>query len=124
MVSRLRAGTAWVWAQLTGFLANVWRFVFRVDLPDLLPPWIVDTFEFIVDVVPYSLGFTESPFVHLVSVISVSIAITALTFGFATLLAVFFLIGYGAFAVLRFFPAVDKRWPYTASDWPLWEVGN
>jgi len=121
-MGQIRDAGGWVQRQVGGLFDNLRSFVGRFGLQDILPPSVISVIEFIANQIPYALGYTSSPARHFAAVIAVSVAGALASFGFLTVFAVFFAIAYGGLALLRFIPAVGKRWPADESDWPFWEV--
>ncbi len=108
--------------QLRGTAANTRDLVTGVSLGNLLPPSILSTLAFIRDAVPRSVGFADTAARQATGVVVVAITMVVASLTVLTWLAVAFAVLFGPLALLRLIPAVDDRWPLSASTWPLWEV--
>lgn len=112
----------WPVRQLRGWLANLWAAITGARLSDVLPPSWLSTLAFIRDSLPRSLGFTNSLTSQLTGVIVFAVVLVVASFTLLTYVAIVYALVFGTVALLRAIPAVNRRWPWTAGDWPLWEV--
>lgn len=112
----------WPFRQLWAATQNLASTLRGVRLRDLLPPSILSTLMFVRDSLPRSMGFTSSRTSHLTGVVVFSIALVVFSFTLLTYVAIVWVLVFGGLGVLRLFPAVEARWPLTASSWPLWSV--
>lgn len=112
----------WPFRQIRGWFGNVWLVLTTVSLRDLLPDWIISWLIFTRDSLPRSLGFTSSLPGHLTGVVVFTAALVISSAGFLTYVAIPYALFFGTIALLRLWPAVNQRWPFDESSWPLWEV--
>jgi hypothetical protein len=114
----------WPFRQMWGFLANIGALITGTGLRDVLPPWVADwilgTITFLVDSVPKAFGFTDTPQEHLLGIVVVSVALVLFSFTTLTIVAVVFAVIATPIALLRFFPAVEQRWPLSSTSWSPW----
>ncbi len=90
----------------------------------LLPPSFRSTLIWTRDMVPRGIGFADDRATHFTAS-WVLLGILLVTTGWwLTVLAIGFF-AYSSIAVgIRFIPAVEKRWPFSEGNWPLWTVKN
>lgn len=114
----------WPFRQVGGAFRNLFGSITTAGLSDLLPPSVVSLIVFVADAGPRSVGFADDPWSQLSAVVVVTVAMVLASFGILTWAAVGFALFFGPPALLRFFPAVDDRWPLSASAWPFWRVNS
>ena len=107
--------------QLRGTVGNVRQTIGDVDALDIAPPFIADSAIWIRYTVPRGLGFSDRAG-HLTAIIPLTIVMVVASLATLTYVAAAYLLIMAPIALLRFVPAVERRWPFTAADWPLWEV--
>lgn len=107
--------------QITGTLRNAWGLISNPDLGQLLPPFIVGLLIWMRDTIPRGLGFAERS-AHITGVFALAIVMVVSSVGLLTYVAVVYLFIALPIALLRLVPAVERRWPFSAADWPLWTV--
>jgi hypothetical protein len=108
--------------QITGWFGNLRDLYGNLTLRDLLPPSFISLLVFVRDSVPLGLGFTDSNAQFFAGVVRLTVVMVVASLGFLTFVAVVYFPLAMIFVGLRFFPAVDSWWPWSKSDWPLWEV--
>ena len=108
-------------AQLRGTLANAWATVTGASLADVLPPSIYSTIIWTRDTVPRGLGWADRR-AHITGVIALTAVMIIASLSLLTTVAIAYFVVAFPIALLRLVPAVEQRWPWTASDWPLWTV--
>jgi hypothetical protein len=105
--------------QVTGTARNVART--DVDLLDLLPPSIAGTLLWARDTVPRGLGYSSRTS-HITGVIALTVVLIIASATVLTFVAVAYFIVAFPVALARYIPAVEARWPLSASAWPFWTV--
>lgn len=112
----------WIGNQIRGTASNVRSLFSSATLKGLLPPSWYSTLIWIRDTLPRSLGFTGSRIKQLTGVVAFSIVLVIASASLLTYVAIVYLIIFGSIGLLRLIPAVHRRWPFSASSWPLWTV--
>lgn len=107
--------------QLRGTASNVRDFASFTSLQELVPPAVYSTLVWMRDTLPRGLGFSERRR-HITGVVGLAVVMIVASFTILTAVAIIFFVIAMPIAILRFIPAVNKRWPLAAADWPLWEV--
>ena len=107
--------------QLTGTLRNIRGLVSGATLQGILPPSVYSILVWIRDTVPRSLGF-GSRTQHITGVVALTLVMIIASLTILTAVAIAFFLVAMPIALLRLIPAVEQRWPLSASAWPFWEV--
>lgn len=125
ITEKLKAALAWVWAQITGVLSNLWDFVTdKFRWKDVLLPAIYDSIVWLVNQLPLALGFGRRD-----QMIEASVVLAVATFftGFVTGGAAWAIIALWVLTFMiglwRLVPAVEKRWPLSG-DMVWYDPGN
>jgi hypothetical protein len=114
---------SWIAEQTRGTARNVWSTLTGLELGQVFPPFVVDILLFTRDTVPRGLGFASRAG-HIGGVISLTLVLIIASLATLTYVAVAYFVIAFPIALLRLIPAVDKRWPLSADNWPLWEVST
>lgn len=110
-----------VLSQVSGTVSNAWATVTKTDLYDLLPPSIAGTLIWARDTIPRGLGFADrTP--HITGVIALTAVMIIASATLLTAVAIVYFVFAFPVALLRLVPAVERRWPWSTSDWPFWTV--
>lgn len=118
----IRNSLGWLTRQVSGFYSGVRSYVGTVTFSDVLPPSLVGFLAFVLDAFPKSLGASDTPGQQLSAVLTASVAMIVASLGILTPIGILYAVVYGGIALLRFIPAVDRRWPFSTDSWPFWEV--
>ncbi|GAB6879182.1 hypothetical protein JCM17823_14560 [Halorubrum gandharaense] len=121
-MTRIRAALTWLPRQLAGAWRNFRSAIGGVSAGDVLPPWIATTLAFIADSLPKSMGFTSEPVDQVTALVTWCVALIVASAGILTIVAVGWAVIFGPLALLRFVPAVERRWPVDESSWRMWRV--
>ncbi|MEF8856881.1 MAG: hypothetical protein V5A16_05605 [Haloplanus sp.] len=103
------------------YFRNLWKGSGDASLRELLPPALVDVLLWTRDTVPRGLGFADRTG-HLIGTFALALVMVIASLTLLTWLAIAYLIVMLPIALLRFFDAVDSRWPVDESSWPFWTV--
>lgn len=115
-------GVKFAWQQLSGTVGNIRKFVEWLQFDYILPPFIRDTIQWTIEIVPRAVGVRDttrneqvaSAFVLLV----VAFISTLLTGGLAV--ATYIIVSLMLLAgTARFVPWIDNRWKWTREQLPI-----
>jgi hypothetical protein len=115
---------SWIRTQVGGWANNVKETITGTGLSDILPPSWVSVLKFFLDSFPQALGFTDEPKEHIQGVIVFSTVLVVASFTTLTVVAAIFAAIFGPLALLRLWPAVEKRWPLSSDSWFLWSISD
>lgn len=107
--------------QLRGTVQNILEFLSFASLEELVPPAVYSSLVWIRDTIPRGLGFSDRRG-HITGIVGLTVVMIVASLTILTAVAIVYFVIAMAIAVTRFIPAVDDRWPFSASAWPFWEV--
>lgn len=104
-----------------GTVDNVKGTASQMELVDVLPPSIAGTLIWARDTIPRGLGFADRT-KNITGVIGLTFVMIIASATMLTYVAVAYAAIALPIALLRFIPAVDRRWPIDKESWPFWKV--
>jgi len=115
------AAVTWPFRQFWAFLVNFWTWLTeRLQLRDIVLPAIYDSAVWVTNQIPLALGGGEpGEMVEASFVLGVATFFTGIVTGGLAWALIGIWVVTGLLGVVRFTPAVEKRWPISE-----WRIGD